>query len=94
MKAKMTAHLHAQRSYDGSISFTVASCDLGNCGYTKIMEKEIDIEFDVPENFDLTEKEIAALKEQKKRVQAEAQREITRIEEMIQSLQAIEYKDA
>ena len=90
---KTTAFIHAQRSYGGKYEFTVFQSDVSGYGYFLVCKKEIEVTADIDDNFSIDAAEIASLKEQKKKIQAEANKKIVEIEERIQSLLCIEYKE-
>ena len=85
-------HIHAEKSYCGEVSFKLFMIDMSEYGYVCIGEFEKDIEFDVPDNFSFEFEEIKSLREQKKKVQAQAQSMIDQIDEKIQRLLCIEHK--
>ena len=89
----MTLHIHAERIYGTKqIEFSAKVCDMSKYGYTYLFEHPISIEVDIPDDFDMNSAEIDKLRKQKKQVQAEMQMRLTRIDEQINSLLAIEYK--
>lgn len=88
----MTLHIHAGRSYGTKqIEFSATVCDMSEYGYIYLFEHPISIEVDIPDDFDMNSAEIDKLRKQKKQVQAEMQMQLTRIDEQINSLLAIEY---
>ena len=93
---KKTMFVHAQKSYFGEEEFmlNLMSCDMSQFGYIFIGEVEVSVNYDLPDNFNYTQAEIDVLRKEQKRIQAEAQNKITRIEEKIQSLLCIEHKAA
>ena len=93
--ATVELFIHAQKDWQNNVAFSAKMCDMSEYGYTFLgFTKEVSVEFDVPDDFDLTAEEIKALREQQKRIQADAQRQVVEIEERIQSMLAIEYKPA
>lgn len=89
----MTLHIHASRIYGTKqFEFSAKVCDMSEYGYTYLFEHPISIEVDIPDDFDMNGAEIDKLRKQKKQVQAEMQMQLTRIDEQINSLLAIEYK--
>jgi N-glycosylase/DNA lyase len=85
--------VHAERIYGTSeFKFMLFSTDMSEYGYTAVMPVTVDVEFEIPEDFNLTQAEINALRAQKKKIADEAARNTMLIEERIQSLLAIEYK--
>jgi hypothetical protein len=57
-----------------------------------VMVREIEVEADIPDDFDPRPQQIAALRGQKEKLQAEAQLKINNIDEQIQKLLCLEYK--
>ena len=87
--------IHASKDWQNNVVFSAKSCDMSDYGYTYIgITKTVTIEFEAPDDFNLTEFEIEALRKQQKKIQADAQRQVVEIEERIQSMLAIEYKPA
>ena len=88
--------VHAEKSYFSEEKFklNLMACDMSKYGYIFIGEVEVSVDYDLPDNFNYTQAEIDSLRKEQKRIQAEAQNNITRIEEKIQSLLCIEHKAA
>lgn len=91
MKVKITAHVH-YRKYrwepEGVFEiFSVRLDDSDSCTY--VGEREVEVE--VPDNYDPTAQQIAALEEQKEKAAAEYHSKVREINERISSLQALEY---
>ena len=94
-KIKQTAFVHAEKDYvKGGHNLVLYFSDMSQYGYIFIGEVEVSVDFDLPDNFSFTQAEIDVLRKEQKRIQAEAQNKITRIEEKIQSLLCIEHKAA
>ena len=93
---KKTMFVHAEKAYFGEEEFKLSlmACDMSKYGYIFIGEVEVSVNYDLPDNFNYTQAEIDSLRKEQKRIQAEAQKNITRIEEKIQSLLCIEHKAA
>lgn len=93
---KQTMYVHASKKYNGTNEFDIDMkvCDMTEYGYILIGTVEVSADFDLPDDFNFTQAEIDSLKTQKSKIQAEAQMKITQIDEQIQRLQCIEYKDA
>ena len=91
---KKTMFVHAEKAYFGEEEFklNLMACDMSKYGYIFIGEVEVSVNYDLPDNFNYTQAEIDVLRKEQKRIQAEAQNNITRIEEKIQSLLCIEHK--
>ncbi len=94
--AEITVYIHAQRDYVyGGIKFSAIGCDMSEySGYTMIEKKNVTVEFDIADDFSLDAEEIKAMRAEQKRIKAEAQLQVTRLEERIQSLLCIEHKAA
>jgi len=90
MKIKTTVHIHHQKyEWEDEGQYLVYSCKLDDTDYrVHVCEQEIEIE--VPDDFDPRAQQIAALEAEKKRVMAEYQMSVKRIQDRINSLQAIE----
>ena len=91
---KKTMFVHAEKAYFGVEEFKLSllACDMSQYGFILIGEVEVSVDYDLPDNFNYTQAEIDSLRKEQKRIQAEAQNNITRIEETIQSLLCIEHK--
>lgn len=87
--------VHASKDY-GSDDYKLSMkiCDMSEYGYIYIGKVEVSVDYDLPENFNFTQCEIDLLRKEQKRIQAEAQMKVVRIEEKIQSLLCIEHKGA
>lgn len=93
--ATTTQFVHAEKDYEGNVRFKVLGADMSEYGYTFLgITKEVTVEFEVPDDFNLTAEEIKSLRAHQKKIQAEAQRQVLEIEERIQSMLAIEHKEA
>lgn len=66
--------------------------DVSSSGPEHVLLKEMDIEVDLPDDFDPTPHQIKMLKAKKKQILAEAHVKAENIEEQIQRLLCIEYK--
>jgi hypothetical protein len=91
MKVKTTVHIHySKHEWEDEGQFLVYACKLDDTDYrAHICEQEIEIE--VPDDFDPRAQQIAALEDEKKRVMAEYQMSVKRIQDRINKLQAIEH---
>lgn len=92
IKKKMFIHAEKDYSAEGSFKLNLMACDMSQYGYILIGEVEVSADYELPENFNFTQAEIDALRKEQKRIQADANNKITRIEEHIQSLLCIEHK--
>lgn len=92
--ATTTQFVHAEKDHEGNVRFKVLAADMSEYGYTFLgIKKEVTVEFEIPDDFDLTTEEIKNLRAHQKKIQAEAQRQVVEIEERIQSMLAIEHKE-
>lgn len=86
-------HLHwSTSSYDKSNPWLLFGCDMSEHGYVHV--GEVDVTFDVPDNFDPREPQIAMLEQKKEQLTNEFHAAVTRIETEISKLKAIEYTGA
>lgn len=90
---EITAYIQAQRTYDGQVSLKALTVNMSEYGYTPVLEQTVTFEADIPDDFDIVSAEIDQLQKTKKKIQADAQLQVTQIEERIQSLQCLEYKE-
>lgn len=91
MKVIVKTFLHAEKTHDG-FNYLFFGCDMSKYGYAVIDEREIEVE--VPDDFDPAPSLIAGLKKQQQEIRANATQKLNRLEEQIQSLLAIENKEA
>ena len=79
-------------SYDSDDPWEHFRTDMSKCGYVRV--GNVDVTFDVPDNFDPREPQIAMLEQKKEQLTNEFHAEVTRIETEISKLKAIEYTGA
>ena len=92
---KQNLFVHAEKDHEtGGHELVLHYSDMSQYGYIFIGEVEVSVDYDLPDNFNYTQAEIDVLRKEQKRIHAEAQNKITRIEEKIQSLLCIEHKAA
>lgn len=72
--------------------FTMYRHDMSSCGPGYVAIRRIEIEVEIPDDFDPRPHQIGALRDAKSKVLAEAQIKANNIEEQIQHLLAIENK--
>ena len=91
MKIKLTAHIHFVRySFQTEGEFQVFYCKLADdASRTYVGEQVVEVE--VPDNYDPTAQQIAALEEQKKQAMSDYNDTVMKINERISKLQALEY---
>ena len=92
--AEITVYIHAQRDYiSGGARFSAIGCDMSGCGgFTLIEKKNVTVDFDIADDFNLDAEEIKSMRAEQKRIQAEAQFHVTQLEDRIQRLLCIEHK--
>ena len=82
-----TVYLHLSQYSEG---YDYYMCDMSEFGNVLVASKEIEVSFDIPDDFNPTTAKIDLLKAEKQRIQAEAHLRAENIEEQIQSLLCIE----
>ena len=91
MKMKVTLHAQASQSEKSGFRYAVFNHeDMGSCGYTAL--QTIEVEFTDTDRSTLVSGAVAAFREEQKRIRAEAQSKVARLDEAIQSLLCIEHK--
>jgi len=91
MKLKTTVHIHFKKyPWEEQGQFVVFAYKMDQVDhYTYVGEQEIEIE--IPDNYDPTVQQIAALQDQKQKVADDFHKTVAEINERISKLQAIEY---
>jgi heat shock protein HspQ len=91
MKIKTTVHIHYSKyEWEDKGEYLVYSCKLDDTDYRAyVCEQEIEIE--ISDDFDPRAQQIAALMDQKQKVMAEYQKTVTKINDRINKLRAIEH---
>jgi len=93
MKTTVKAFLHwEKRDWEENGRYVFYPDDWSVCGPEYVPINEIEIEVDVPDDFDPTPQQIAALKAKKQEILANAHVQAENIEEQIQRLLCIEFK--
>ena len=91
MKIKCTLHSKPDTWAEGGIGFRVFNNDdMSSFGYTALQTVEVEFN-DIPREV-LVSGAIAAYREEQKRIRAEAQSKVARLDEAIQSLLCLEHK--
>ena len=91
MKKEIPVFLHRDKSiYSNEYSYTPHSCDMSDYGYVLILQKTIS--FDLPDENEMIQKEIAVLNRKAQKIKSEAFVATEKINNQIQSLLAIEDK--
>lgn len=91
---KATLYVYAKEGFDKQVEFTTLTCEAENVTFWGALVHQQDIEIALPaiNKSDLIHAQINALKEKQEKVLATAQREVSQIEDHIQSLLCIEGK--
>ena len=91
MKIKLTAHIHYQQySWENKGEFQIWFTKIDDCDYrTFVCEQQIEVE--VPDNYDPTAQQIAALETQKAKAMSDFNNTVKEINIRISKLQALEY---
>ena len=91
MKIKLTVHIHYLKySWENKGKFEVFSFKFEDDDSRTYVGKQ-EVEVEVPDNYDPSTQQIAALKKQKQKVMADYQKMVTDINIQISKLQALEY---
>jgi hypothetical protein len=91
MKIKLTAHIHFRKyAWEKEGQYQILYARLQD-EETLTYVGEQEVEIDVPDDFDPSAQQIAALERQKQEVMAHYQKTVTDINEKISKLQALEY---
>lgn len=92
---KLEAHvMWVSKSYYEQPRFEVWQSDMSSVGPEYVHVEKIEVDFEPPAGFDPRPAQIASLREEKKKIIAEAHVKAENIEEQIQRLLAIEFKPA
>jgi hypothetical protein len=91
MKVKITAHIFYNKFvWDDKGKFEIFSFKFDDDD-SRTYVGQIEIEVDVPDNYDPRAQQIAALEKKKQKVMADFQKTVNEINERISNLQALEY---
>ncbi len=91
MKVKVKVYIHqVQYPWQEKPSYEFFSTVMKNVDhYVCVNDKPVEIEVDIPDDFDPRPKKIAALEEQKRKLQAEFAQRVAKIDEQIKKYLAI-----
>ena len=93
MKVRIKGYvIYLKRDWEKTGEFVIGFTDMSCAGPDYTLVQEQDFEIDVPDNFDPTPQQIAALKEKKEELRAEMQLKLNNIDEQIQKLLSLEHK--
>ena len=91
MKVKTTAHVyHCKYSWEEKGEFLLFYAKVDDTE-SMIHVNEQEVEIEVPDNYDPTAQQLAALKKEKEKAQEEFSKKVASINERISKLQALEY---
>ncbi|CNE10384.1 hypothetical protein [Yersinia kristensenii] len=73
--------------------FVIHSCDMSQIvpAYTLLDTREITIDFNEPDPFEIISKQVDSLRSQKEQIAAESHRKLSQIDDQIQALLCIEH---
>ena len=93
MKITLKSVLHWHKySWQDESEYQLYPSDMSTCGPEYVPIKEVEVEVEIPADFDPAPQQIAALKQKKQEILAEAHIKAENIEQQIQSLLCIEHK--
>ena len=86
--------LHVRMDWRNEPEYNAYQTDMSGDNYfgSLVTKKTVDVEFDIPDGFNVNDELVKTLRKQQKTIQADAQMKLTQIEERIQSLLCIEHK--
>ena len=91
MKVKTTAHVyHCKYSWEEKGEFLLFYAKVDDTE-SMIHVNEQEVEIEVPDNYDPTAQQLAALQKEKEKAQEEFSKKVASINERISKLQALEY---
>lgn len=89
MKHTTTMFIQGQRDYKGEMQYSLCGADLSAYGYIQV--GTLDVEFEVPDDFNPTQAEIEVLEKEKQRLRAELSVKLMNIDDQISKLQCLTY---
>lgn len=94
MKTVITQHLYWHKwDWEEKGAFCIDKSDsLAKIGPEYVLIRAIDVEIEVPDDFDPRPHQIATLREKQKEIRAESEAKLNNIEEQIQRLQCLEFQ--
>jgi hypothetical protein len=90
MKHTAKMYVQGKRDYTNKMEYHLHSGDMTDYGYVTV--GTIEVEFEVPDDFNPVQAEIEMLKHAKAKVESEAMSKMRLIEDQIRNLQCLEYK--
>ena len=93
MKVTVKGFLHYHKSeWDEFPRYQIFSSDMSCIGPEYVPIKEVEIDMEIPDDFDPIPKQVEALRAKKKEVMAESQQKLNDLEHQIQAFLCIEFK--
>ena len=88
--------LHVRMDWRNEPEYNAYQTDMSDDEYfgPLVTKETVNVEFDIPDDFNVNDELVKTLRKQQKTIQADAQMKLTQIEERIQSLLCIEHKAA
>lgn len=88
MKATKVMHVYAEETWDGKLKFDLALTDMSEFGW--IMVGTVEVEYEVPDNFNLQQAKAGAIQKEIQKVRADFQARITELQAQYNECLAIE----
>ena len=92
MKLKATMLIQGKRNYMDQMEFFLHNTDMAAYGYFTVAP--LEVEFEVPDDFNPVQGEIALLQQTKEKINQEAMARMRLIEDQIRNLQCLTYHDS
>lgn len=94
MKTTIKAFLHYHKyDWQDNPTYEVFPNDMSTIGPQYVLIKKIDVEVEIPDNFDPRPQQVAALRKEKQNILSETNVKVANIDEQIQKLLCIENKE-
>ncbi len=94
MKVKTTLYIYCNKYlWEEEATYSFYSIKIDDTQYTTLVDSQV-FEIEVPDNYDPTAQQLAALQKEKEKAQEEFSKKVASINERISKLQALEYTDA
>lgn len=91
MKVKTTLYVYCSKyPWEEEVTYSFYSIKVDDTEYTTLVGQQV-FEIVVPDNYDPTAQQLAALQKEKEKAQEEFSKKVASINERISKLQAIEY---
>lgn len=89
MKHTQTLFIQGRRDYKDEMQYILLNVDMSQFGYIQV--GTLDVEFEVPDDFNPTQAEIEVLEKEKQRLRAELSVKLMNIDDQISKLQCLTY---